>query len=92
MFFMFINARVFNLDLSDWDTSNVTSMNGMFDGASAFNQDLRSYWNVCNVTSFNNFNSTLDQSYFSILALANALGTDISKTFSFLNLSISSTH
>tara|TARA_B100000902_G_scaffold396694_1_gene458426 strand:- start:852 stop:2291 length:1440 start_codon:yes stop_codon:yes gene_type:complete len=35
--------------ISDWDVSNVTSMNGLFYGASSFNQDIGD-WDVSNVT------------------------------------------
>merc|ERR1711871_1262604 len=36
-------------DLSSWNTGSVTSMSGMFDGASSFDQDLSS-WNTGSVT------------------------------------------
>ena len=39
----------FNGDISNWDTSNVTTMMEMFIEASLFNQDL-SYWDTSNVT------------------------------------------
>jgi len=35
--------------LSSWDVSNVTSMQGLFNGAGSFNQNLNN-WNVSNVT------------------------------------------
>lgn len=35
--------------ISRWDTSNVTSMNSLFQGQTAFNEDL-SFWSVGNVT------------------------------------------
>jgi len=35
----------FNKDITDWDTSNVTNIFGMFWGASIFNQNLF-YWDV----------------------------------------------
>ena len=47
--FMFDNCRLFNGDLSWWDTSNVTNMWKMFDRAFIFNSDV-SGWNVSNVT------------------------------------------
>ena len=43
-------AKQFNEDISKWDVSNVTTMEGMFGGASAFDGDLSS-WNVSNVTT-----------------------------------------
>jgi surface protein len=45
---MFSHATLFNLNIERWDVSNVTKMEGMFDGAAAFNQDIGS-WNVINV-------------------------------------------
>ena len=39
----------FNSDISFWDTSNVTSMQGMFNGAQAFNQDIGG-WDTSSVT------------------------------------------
>ena len=42
-------VATFNKDISNWDVSNVTSMNNTFRRSSVFNQDL-SYWNVSNVT------------------------------------------
>ena len=45
MFGMFESASVFNIDISGWDTSNVTNMVQMFYGASAFNQNIRG-WNT----------------------------------------------
>jgi surface protein len=37
---MFLNAPVFNSDISAWNTGNVGNMVGMFQGATVFNQDL----------------------------------------------------
>ena len=51
----------FNSNISQWNTSNVTDMSGMFCGATAFNQDL-SKWNVDKVTQHKSFsvNSGID--------------------------------
>jgi surface protein len=38
----------FNEDISTWDTSNVTNMSSMFDGASAFDRNIGS-WDTSNV-------------------------------------------
>ena len=38
--FVFDVCSVFNSDLSSWNVSKVTNMNGMFDACSVFNQDL----------------------------------------------------
>merc|ERR1711934_720921 len=40
----------FNQELSNWDVSRVTNMNGMFGVATSFNQDL-SNWDVSRVTN-----------------------------------------
>ncbi|WP_434323985.1 BspA family leucine-rich repeat surface protein [Mycoplasma capricolum] len=45
---MFWDAKVFNQDISMWDTSNLESLDAMFLGAKKFNQDLNN-WNVSNV-------------------------------------------
>jgi len=49
---MFIKTSVFNHPLN-WNTSTVTSMFDMFNGAAVFNQDLSS-WNVSACTNFMN--------------------------------------
>lgn len=48
MSYLFSRFRQFNGDISQWDTSNVTSMRMMF-GDSAFNNDI-SAWDVSNVS------------------------------------------
>lgn len=50
----FSGARLFNGDISEWDTSNVTNMVQIFRDASTFNQDL-SGWNVAKVTNRDSF-------------------------------------
>ena len=41
------------MTIGDWDVSSVTNMAGMFNNASAFNQDIGS-WNTSSVTDMNN--------------------------------------
>ena len=49
--FQYASGRfTFNQDISNWDVSNVTTMNGMLDGCSSFNQDIGN-WDVSNVIS-----------------------------------------
>ncbi|MDA9187931.1 BspA family leucine-rich repeat surface protein, partial [Flavobacteriaceae bacterium] len=42
-------SSTFNQNISSWDTSNVTTMHGMFDNARDFNQNIGS-WDTSNVT------------------------------------------
>ena len=44
------NTAAFNENISHWDTSGVTDMSFMFNGAESFNQDIGS-WDVSNVMS-----------------------------------------
>jgi len=44
----FISQHPFNCDISNWDVSNVKTMEGMFCGCTEFNQDI-SNWDVSNV-------------------------------------------
>ncbi|MEY8849002.1 BspA family leucine-rich repeat surface protein [Psychroserpens sp. XS_ASV72] len=48
--YVFQNRTNFNQDISTWDVSNVSTMEGLFYNAYDFNQDLQ-YWNVANVTN-----------------------------------------
>ena len=48
MSFMFVNAALFNVDISAWDTSSVRNMRSLFNGAAAFNQPLNT-WNTSSV-------------------------------------------
>ena len=57
MFSHIYGGAMFNQDISGWDVSNVTNMDGMFLGNQYFNQDLSS-WDVSNVTNCNMFSCT----------------------------------
>lgn len=46
----FFNDNSFNSDISFWDVSNVTDMDGIFYQASQFNQDI-SHWDVSSVSN-----------------------------------------
>ncbi|PHR94958.1 MAG: hypothetical protein COA78_31105 [Blastopirellula sp.] len=52
---MFGAAKDFDNDISAWDTSSVEMMIGMFYGAESFDQNIRTDWDVTNVTSCKNF-------------------------------------
>jgi surface protein len=47
---MFANAKSFNSNIGNWNTSNVTNMSFMFQGANAYNQDVGN-WNTAQVTN-----------------------------------------
>ena len=49
---MFYRAWLFNQPINNWNTSNVTNMEGMFYTAYLFNQPLNN-WDVSNVTDMN---------------------------------------
>ena len=55
---MFGGASAFNQDISNWNVSNVTTMESMFREARAFNQPLEQ-WNVGNVTDMEGMFSRL---------------------------------
>jgi surface protein len=46
---LFYNLKNFNADISSWDTTGVTTINQMFQYASAFNQPLS--WDTSRVTT-----------------------------------------
>ena len=50
MYMMFIVAYAFNQYIGAWDTSDVTNMGGMFDGATAYNQNM-TLWCVSQFSS-----------------------------------------
>ena len=52
---LFYNSKfeTINIDVSNWDVSNVTNMKSMFSGCIKFNCDL-SNWNVSNVEDMSN--------------------------------------
>ena len=43
---MFKEAVLFNGDISSWNVSGVTNMKEMFNGATSFNQDIISNWDI----------------------------------------------
>ena len=47
---MFHTTKYFNQDVSEWDTSRVTTLHATFANAEAFNQNLF-VWNVSRVSS-----------------------------------------
>ena len=47
---MFFDAHAFNQDISFWDTTNVTNLDGMFYEATSFDKDLSS-WDTSSVTN-----------------------------------------
>lgn len=48
---MFYGNYLFNQDIGDWNTSSVTRMDEMFNGAIAFNQDLSGWCVQSNFSS-----------------------------------------
>lgn len=51
--FMFFFAVSMNSDLSNWDVSNITNMERMFDSTFLFDQNIGA-WDISNVTNMNN--------------------------------------
>jgi surface protein len=68
---MFISCSVFNQDVSNFDTSNVTTMEEMFRGCSVFNQDV-SHFNIEKVLNMTDMflGSGLDEINYSLLLLS----------------------
>ena len=67
MSWTFAGCTKFNQDISSWDTSNATVMEGVFERAARFNQPLNT-WNVSNVRDMfrmfegaKSFNQPLDR-------------------------------
>ena len=40
---LFMHATIFNCDLNRWDTTHVTNMSDMFNGATLFNSNIDKY-------------------------------------------------
>jgi surface protein len=63
---MFSSAKYFRGDVSNWDVSQVTDMNGMFYNTVNFNQNSINKWDTSNVTdmkwmfSYSNFDQNLN--------------------------------
>lgn len=83
---MFRDATNFNVNISDWNISSVSSMNSMFQNATSFNKPLGS-WDVTNVQDFgyifyeaNSFNQDL-----STWNISNNYSMDQMLSYSFLS-------
>ncbi len=55
----------FNNDISGWDTSSITNMSHMFQGASAFNQPIEN-WDVSSVTDMSYMFAETDNEYYNV--------------------------
>jgi surface protein len=68
--YMFLNATAFNNGgspgINNWNTGNIKTMEGMFQNATAFNQDIGN-WNVSSCTNFNSFMSGKSAANYSYL-------------------------
>jgi surface protein len=53
LLFCFLSCSMFNSNISNWDTTNVTNMAAMFSNSRSFNQPIGS-WNTSNVTNMSN--------------------------------------
>ncbi|AYZ35713.1 BspA family leucine-rich repeat surface protein [Chryseobacterium indologenes] len=79
---MFFNcpSLIGNNSFSNWNTSTITNMSGMFDGATLFNQNVGS-WNTANVTNFSSVFSRTSAFNQNISSWNTASGTNFSAMF-----------
>ncbi|WP_312510353.1 BspA family leucine-rich repeat surface protein [Chryseobacterium culicis] len=80
---MFLNcpSLVGNSSFSNWNTSTITNMRGMFNSATLFNQNIGS-WNTAKVTDFSGMFSNASNFNQNISAWNTISGTDFSSMFS----------
>ena len=81
-------ASNFDEDISSWDTSNVTDMSHMFNGARSFSEDL-DYWDTSNVTNMEymfynatSFNEDIDGWDVSLVISCSGFSTNTSNYWS----------
>uniref|UniRef100_UPI0012EBA3A6 BspA family leucine-rich repeat surface protein n=1 Tax=Psychromonas hadalis TaxID=211669 RepID=UPI0012EBA3A6 len=67
MSYIFYGASVFNADISAWDVSAVTTIEGAFADASTFNQDI-GRWDVSSVTN-------MEGAFYGATAFNQSIGT-----------------